>query len=51
MENPDFLCKNDEGFSLLKKVYKGRQTELDKCRILFQKVFSVQEHEVSFNAV
>lgn len=51
MENPEFLCKNDEGFTLLKKVYKGRHAELDKCRTLFQKIFSVQEHEVSFNAV
>lgn len=51
MEDPDFLGINDEGFTLLKKVYKGRQAELEKCKSLFQKVFLKQEHEVFAHAV
>lgn len=41
MEDPDFLGVNDEGNALLQKVYKGRLAELEKCKKLFLKVFSV----------
>jgi hypothetical protein len=40
MEDPDFLGVNDEGNALLQKVYKGRLSELEKCKRLFLKVLS-----------
>jgi len=51
MEDANFLGKDDEGFTLLKKVYRGRQAELDKCKTLFQKIYLMQEHEVFADAV
>ena len=51
MEDANFLGKDDEGFTLLKKVYRGRQAELDKCKTLFQKIYLTQEHEVFADAV
>ena len=44
-EDPNFLKENDEGFELLKKVYRGRNIDLENTKKVFIKAFETENEE------